>query len=164
MAIDLAHCGVAAVVRDDNNVVSVGSRAICGSKPSLEILDRLGVGQNCVGKGVIWQVGRTLHHEAAIWRFDLQPDPGHQMPAFVNLQQYCVEAYRVTRAMQFPDLIALRWTNKVTNRSQSDHVTLTIATPDGRYALSSDQMVACDGARAPTRARLNLNFAGARFA
>ena len=44
LAIDLAQYGVPSVVLDDNNVVSVGSRAICWSKRSLEVLDRLGVG------------------------------------------------------------------------------------------------------------------------
>ena len=45
MAVELAIHGVLATVLDDNNVVSVGSRAICWSKRSLEILDRLGVGE-----------------------------------------------------------------------------------------------------------------------
>ena len=44
MALELAHRGVATVVLDDNDVVSVGSRAICWSKRTLEIFDRLGVG------------------------------------------------------------------------------------------------------------------------
>ena len=60
-ALDLAQYGVASVILDDNNVVSVGSRAICWSKRSLEILDRLGIGERCAEKGVTWQVGRTFH-------------------------------------------------------------------------------------------------------
>ena len=153
LAIDLAQYGVPSVVLDDNNVVSVGSRAICWSKRSLEILDRLGVGQKCVEKGVIWKVGRTLHREEEIWSFDLQPDPGHKMPAFVNLQQYYVEDYLVARALEFPDLIDLRWKNKVTGVTQSDHVRLTAETPDGSYSLAADYVVACDGARSPVRSR-----------
>ena len=125
LAIDLAQSGVASVVLDDNNVVSVGSRAICWSKRSLEILDRLGVGQRCVEKGVIWKVGRTLHREDEVWTFDLQPDPGHKMPAFVNLQQYYVEEYLVARATEFPELIDLRWKNKVAGLTSGDHVVLT---------------------------------------
>ena len=163
LAIDLAQYGVASVVLDDNNVVSVGSRAICWSKRSLEILDRLGVGQKCVDKGVIWQVGRTLHRDQEIWNFDLQPDPGHKMPAFVNLQQYYVEEYLVTRALQFPDLIDLRWKNKVTALTQTDHVTLTVETPDGPYQLTSDHLVACDGARSDIRAMMGLDFDGELF-
>ncbi len=163
LAIDLAQYGVPSVVLDDNNVVSVGSRAICWSKRSLEILDRLGVGQKCVDKGVIWKVGRTLHREEEIWNFDLQPDPGHKMPAFVNLQQYYVEEYLVTRAAEFPDLIDLRWKNKVTALTQTDHVALTVGTPDGDYVLEADYLVACDGARSDIRTMMGLDFAGELF-
>ena len=163
LAIDLAGYGVPSVVLDDNNVVSAGSRAICWSKRSLEILDRLGVGQKCVDKGVIWQVGRTLHSATEIWKFDLQPEPGHKMPAFVNLQQYYVEQYLVTRAMDFPDLIELRWKYKVTGISQTDHATLTVETPDGPYTLTADHVVACDGAKSRIRSLLGLDFDGELF-
>lgn len=163
LAIDLAQNGVPSVVLDDNNVVSVGSRAICWSKRSLEILDRLGIGQRCVEKGVIWKVGRTLHRDHEVWNFDLQPEPGHKMPAFVNLQQYYVEEYLVTRVLDFPDLISLRWKNKVTGLSQSDHVTLTVETPDGLYTLETDHLVACDGAKSDIRTMMGLDFDGELF-
>ena len=163
LAIDLAQYGVPSVVLDDNNVVSVGSRAICWSKRSLEILDRLGVGQKCVDKGVVWQVGRTLHRDTEIWNFDLQPDPGHKMPAFVNLQQYHVEEYLVARAQEFPDLIDLRWKNRVTALAQTDHVALTVETPDGPYGLTADCLVACDGARSDIRALMGFDFDGELF-
>ena len=163
LAVDLAQYGVPSVVLDDNNVVSVGSRAICWSKRSLEILDRLGVGQKCVDKGVIWKVGRTLHREEEIWNFDLQPEPGHKMPAFVNLQQYYVEEYLVTRAMDFPDLIDLRWKNKVTGLVQTNHASLTVNTPDGVYTLEADHLVACDGARSDIRTMMGLDFDGELF-
>lgn len=163
LAIDLAQFGVPSVVLDDNNVVSVGSRAICWSKRALEVLDRLGVGQRCVEKGVIWKVGRTLHREKEVWTFDLQPDPGHKMPAFVNLQQYYVEEYLVARALEFPGLIDLRWKNKVTGLEVSDHAALTVETPDGPYRLDADHVVACDGARSDLRGMLGLDFDGELF-
>ena len=86
-ALELANYGVRSVVLDDNNVVSVGSRAICWSKRSLEILDRLGIGEKCAEKGITWKVGRTFHKDREVFNFDLQPEAGHKMPAFVNLQQ-----------------------------------------------------------------------------
>ncbi len=113
MAIELANHGVPSLVLDDNNVVSVGSRAICWSKRSLEILDRLGVGAKCVEKGVTWKVGRTFHRDREVFSFDLLPEDGHKMPAFVNLQQYWVEEYLVERAMALG--VDLRWKNRVTD-------------------------------------------------
>ena len=45
---------------DDDDTVSVGSRAICWSKRTLEILDRLGVGERLLDKGVTWHTGKRL--------------------------------------------------------------------------------------------------------
>ena len=162
-AIDLAQYGVPVVLLDDNNVVSVGSRAICWSKRSLEILDRLGVGQQAVDKGVTWQIGRTLHREAEVFSFDLQPEAGHKMPAFVNLQQYHVESYLVARAQGLP-LIDLRFLNRVTGVARThDAVEISIETPDGPYTLTADWLVACDGAKSPIRGMLGLDFEGELF-
>ena len=113
MAVDLATRGIPSVVLDDNNVVSVGSRAICWAKRTLEIFDRLGVGERMLEKGVTWQVGRVFHGDDQIYDFDLLPETGHKYPAFINLQQYYVEQYLVERAREFPDLIDLRFRNKV---------------------------------------------------
>ncbi|MFZ1482375.1 MAG: FAD-dependent oxidoreductase [Paracoccaceae bacterium] len=162
MAVELANHGVPSVVLDDNNVVSVGSRAICWSKRALEVLDRLGVGQACVAKGVTWKVGRTFHREAEVFSFDLLPEDGHKMPAFVNLQQYRVEEYLVARALAVGT--DLRWKNRVTAVDQhADHAVLTVETPDGSYALEATWVIACDGARSPIRAMLGLEFEGELF-
>lgn len=163
-AIDCALRGIACVVLDDNDVVSVGSRAICWSKRTLEIFDRLGVGERMVEKGVTWKVGRLFHRDREVWSFDLLPEPGHKMPAFINLQQYYVEQYLVERAGDFPDLIDLRWKNRVVAVKQAeDGVEATVETPDGSYALEADWLVACDGARSAVRAMLGLDFEGRVF-
>ncbi|TMM52931.1 FAD-dependent oxidoreductase [Sulfitobacter sabulilitoris] len=164
MAIDLAQRGVPSVVLDDNNVVSVGSRAICWAKRSLEIFDRLGLGERMLAKGVTWKVGRLFHGDSPVYAFDLLPDEGHKYPAFINLQQYYVEQYLVERAQQFPDLIDLRFLNTVTDHADhGDHVRIDIDTPDGSYTLDADYYLACDGAGSPTRKRMNLAFEGQTF-
>jgi 3-(3-hydroxy-phenyl)propionate hydroxylase len=163
-AIDLALHGIPSVIVDENNVVSVGSRAICWSKRTLEIFDRLGVGDRMVEKGVTWKVGRLFHRDKEVYAFDLLPEEGHKMPAFINLQQYYVEEYLVERCADFPDLIDLRWKNRVTAIDQrADGVSATIETPDGTYALDADYLLACDGARSTIRALCGLDFAGEAF-
>ncbi len=164
MAIDLAMKDIPSVVLDDNNVVSVGSRALCWSKRSLEIFDRLGVGKRMLEKGVTWKIGRLFHGKNEVYSFDLLPEEGHTYPAFINLQQYYVEQYLVERAQEFPDLIDLRFMNKVVNHEdRDDHVVISIETPDGSYQLKAEYMIACDGARSPTRQRMNLPFEGQTF-
>jgi len=164
LAIDLALRGIACTVLDDNDCVASGSRAICWSKRTLEIFDRLGVGARMVEKGVTWKVGRLYRGEHEIYAFDLLPEGGHLMPAFVNLQQYYVEEYLVERAGDFPDLIDLRWRNRVTGVTPGGTgVRLAVETPDGAYALDAAYAVACDGARSAVRHFLGLDFAGRGF-
>jgi 3-(3-hydroxy-phenyl)propionate hydroxylase len=163
LALDLAQRGQRVTVLDDNDVVSVGSRAICWSKRSLEILDRLGVGERCVAKGVTWKVGRTYHRDTQVFEFDLLPEAGHKMPAFVNLQQYYVEEYLAEAALASP-LIDLRFRNRVDVLSVAgDHVQLGVETPEGPYRLEARWLVACDGARSPVRQMMGLEFAGELF-
>jgi 3-(3-hydroxy-phenyl)propionate hydroxylase len=163
-AIDCALRGVKCVMLDDNNVVSRGSRAICWSKRTLEIFDRLGVGDRMVEKGVTWKVGRLFHRDREVWSFDLLPEAGHKMPAFINLQQYYVEQYLAERAAGFPDLIDLRWKNSVTGvQSLSDGVRVSVETPDGGYTLDCDWLIACDGVRSTVRSLLGLEFEGHAF-
>ena len=65
-AVDLATHGVSSIVVDDNNVVSVGSRAICWAKRSLEIFDRLGIGDRMLEKGVTWKLGRVYRGDEEV--------------------------------------------------------------------------------------------------
>jgi 3-(3-hydroxy-phenyl)propionate hydroxylase len=163
LALDLAGRGQRVTVLDDNDVVSVGSRAICWSKRSLEILDRLGVGERCVEKGVTWKSGRTFHRDTQVFDFDLLPEAGHKMPAFVNLQQYYVEQYLAEAALA-SQLVDLRFKNRVDVIAvDGDHVRIGVETPEGDYTLDTTYLVACDGARSPVRQMLGLEFAGELF-
>jgi 3-(3-hydroxy-phenyl)propionate hydroxylase len=162
-AIDLAQRGIASVILDDADRIGGGSRAICFSKRSLEIMDRLGLGDRLVEKGVTWKVGKVFLGEHQVYAFDLLPEAGHRMPAFINLQQYYLEGYLVERAAELP-LIDLRWSNRVTRvQHHKDFVRLAIETPDGEYELDADWCLACDGARSKVRDCLGLKFEGHTF-
>jgi 3-(3-hydroxy-phenyl)propionate hydroxylase len=162
-AIDLAQGGVPVVLLDDDDKLSSGSRAICFSKRTLEVFDRLGCGARVAGKGVRWHVGRVFHRSDEVYHFDLLPEEGHQYPAFVNLQQYYVEGYLHERAQELP-LLDLRWCSKVTGLVQhADHVALTVATPDGDYTIEADYVVAADGGKSTVRSLMGLESRGRTF-
>jgi len=166
-AIDLAHQGVPVVVVDENDKVSFGSRAICFAKRPLEILDRLGCGQQMVDKGVTWNLGKVFFHDREIYSFNLLAGQGHRRPAFINLQQYHFEKFLVDhiRHMQAQGApIEIRGRNKVSAVGlHDDHVTLEIDTPEGSYNIDAEWLVACDGANSPIRKMLGLGFAGQVF-
>jgi 3-(3-hydroxy-phenyl)propionate hydroxylase len=163
LAIDLAQQGVRVVLLDNDNTLSTGSRAICFAKRTLEIFDRLGCGERMVAKGVSWKVGKVFFKNAQIYSFDLQPDAGHERPAFINLQQYYVEGYLSERAAELP-LIDLRWKHKVVGVEQHGaHAVLTIDTPDGHYTLQADFVAACDGSRSAVRHLIGRESKGRVF-
>jgi 3-(3-hydroxy-phenyl)propionate hydroxylase len=170
-AIDLAQRGIEVVLVDEDDSLSTGSRAICFSKRSLDIFDRLGCGDAMIEKGVRWHVGKVFLKDELLYSFDLLPESGHRRPAFVNLQQYYVEGFLIERARQLPNL-DIRWKNKVVgidrgpgaNTNEGDaSVTLTIDTPDGQYPLHARYVVAADGSRSPMRHLLGLESHGRTF-
>ena len=162
-AIDLARQGVPVVLLDDDDCLSVGSRALCFAKRTLEIFDRLGCGDRVTDKGVSWHVGKVFFKDKPVYRFDLLPEAGHERPAFVNLQQYYVEGYLLECAQQYPNL-DIRWKNKAVGLSQDDDgVRVQVETPDGVYTLAADYLVAADGARSPVRGLLGLESKGQIF-
>ncbi|HET9823195.1 MAG TPA: FAD-dependent oxidoreductase [Burkholderiaceae bacterium] len=162
-AIDAALRGLPVIVLDDDNTVSVGSRGVCYAKRTLEIFDRLGVGQRVVDKGVTWNVGRTFHGEREVFSFDLLPESGHHRPGMVNLQQYYLEQYLVERA-QGLDLIDLRWQHKLTKITPAaDGAALEVETADGPYTLHADWLIAADGTRSTVRRQMGLDIEGKVF-
>lgn len=163
LALDLARRAVPVVLIDDADRIGEGSRAICFAKRTLEIFDRLGLAEAMVAKGVTWQKGKVFRGEEPLYEFDLLPESGHKQPAFINLQQFYVEAALVDAVLAEP-LVDLRWSNRLTGLdAREDGAELTIATPDGDYRLDADWLIACDGARSPTRALLGLDFRGEAF-
>lgn len=162
-AIDAGVHGLDVLVLDDNNTVSVGSRAVCYSKRALEILDRLGCADRMIEKGVTWNVGKVFFQDELVTRFDLLPERGHKIPAFINLQQYYLEEYMVDRMNQL-DNVEVRWKNKVIDVSNEDEVVrVSVETPDGNYAMTCDWLIVADGANSGIRRQMGLESSGRVF-
>lgn len=162
-AIDLARQGVPTVLLDDDDKLSVGSRAICFAKRTLEIFDRLGCGDRMVDKGVSWNVGKVFFRDQPVYSFNLLPEAGHHRPAFINLQQYYAEGYLHERAER-EELLDIRWKNRIVGLAQlDDGVELSIETPDGMYKLRADYVVAADGSRSAIRQMMGLESKGRVF-
>jgi len=162
-AIDLATRGIEVLVLDDDHTVSTGSRAICWSKRTLEILDRLGCGERIAARGVQWNRGRVFFRDDEVYAFDLLGEQGHRRPAFVNLQQYWVEQMLVERTAELP-MVALRWRSRVAAVSQdAQGVAVQVASPEGDYLVRGDWLIAADGARSPVRGLFGLDMEGQAF-
>ena len=162
-AIDLAQSGVPVVLLDDDDTVSFGSRGVCYAKRTLEVLDRLGVGDDCVNQGVSWNVGRTFFREQEAYNFNLLPEPDYKRPGMINLQQYYLEEYEIKRAKALPNL-DLRFRSKVVSVAHDGQgATLQVETPDGIYTVQTDWLIVADGARSSIRRMMNLEIEGKIF-
>lgn len=162
-ALDFGRRGIATVVLDDNDTVSIGSRAVCYAKRPLEIWNRLGCAKRMVDKGVSWKVGKVFFENDLRYTFDLLPEADHEMPAMINLQQYYLEEYMIDALAEVPN-VDLRWKHKVISlRQEADFVVLTVETPDGVFTMEADWVVACDGANSDTRKMVGADFTGQFF-
>ena len=166
-ALDLGRRGVPVVLLDDHEGAGLGSRALCFAKRTLEICDRLGAAAPMLDKGVQWNLGKVFHDDRLLYEFNLLPEGGHAMPAFINLQQPWFEKFlhdAITAAQAEGAPIELRGRNRVDAViPAADHVTLEVMTPDGPYRIEADWLIACDGARSPLRNMLGLGFDGRVF-
>lgn len=165
MALDLGRRGHRVTVLNRLDFVAHCSKAICFSKRSLDILDRLGVADPAVEKGVTWNIGKVFWGEddRPVYEFDMQPVRDQKRPGFINIQQYYIEEYLLDGCMALPN-IEIRWGHRVEEvTALNDGVDLSVATADGGYTLRAEWVIACDGSRSTVRDRMGLDFEGRVF-
>lgn len=156
--------GVDAVCLEAAAVPGEGSRAICFSKRTLEIFHALGAAAPMVEQGARWSRGKVYFGEALIHEFDLLPEAGHSMPAFINLPQYDCERFLETRLRDIDPAALRREWRVVSLTPDSDGGALLEAEADGkRHRLHARYVLACDGAKSDIRRMLDLPFDGEVF-
>ena len=164
VALGLANHGIASVLIEADDSVCYGSRAICISRRSLEIIERLGALDGFLKKGLPWTGGRSFYRNAEVLHFTMPQDQNQKLPPMVNLAQYHIEQFLLDAAEKKTDLIDIRWQTRVTSiDAGADGATLSLATPEGDYRLESDWVVACDGGRSTIREALDLKLEGTSY-
>ena len=165
MALDLGRRGHQVVVISRLDFVPGGSKAICFSKRSLDIFDRLGVGRQLLEKGVTWNLGKVFWGERAepIYQFDMLPVKDQQYPGFINIQQYYVEEALLDAVRALPN-VELRMGQQIEAvENLGDHVRLDVLAGEQRYALEAGWLIACDGSKSTVRNLMGLDFDGRVF-
>lgn len=163
-AIELARQGLRPVVLDAKDAIVWSSRAICISRRSQEILDRIGAGPAFAAKALPWSRGRTFHRDRLVFRLDMPHSPEDRHAPFVNLQQFYTERFLLDALEALGDGAEIRWGHRVTGVEQDETgVTLAVAGPDGEYRLRADWVVAADGGRSAMRERMGLSLRGTAY-
>lgn len=168
LALGLANHGVRSVVLEADDTVCVGSRAICVSRRSLQILERLGALPGFLTKGLPWSVGRSFYKTDEVFRFEMPADARQPLPPMVNLAQYHIEQFLLDEierrnAIQ-PGLVDIRWGTEVASVAHdAAGVTLQVRNAEGSYALEGSWLAACDGGQSFVRKSLGLGLEGAAY-
>jgi 3-(3-hydroxy-phenyl)propionate hydroxylase len=171
-ALGLVKRGVPVVLVEAGDTVSVGSRAICTSRHSLEILDRLGVGDRVQDRSLVWDRGKSFYREQQVLEFVMPNDEKFVRPPMVNLSQADVEQY-LYEALLAEELATVLTSCEVTGVRErpagaalngSDRlVELAVSTPDGERTLTTSWVAAADGARSAVRRSLGLRLEGTSY-
>src|SRR5450432_3275620 len=162
-ALALANYGVRSVVLEADDTVCVGSRAICISRRTLEILARYGALRPFLAKGLPWMGGRSFFRNAEVLHFAMPHDENQRLPPMINIQQYYIEQF-LFEAAQAPGLVDVRWQSLLgAITAVAGGVRVMIDTPLGSYQLCADWLLGCDGARSVVREATGLQLQGTSY-
>ncbi|GJH13536.1 FAD-dependent oxidoreductase [Caballeronia novacaledonica] len=164
IALGLANHGVRSVLIEADDSVCHGSRAICISRRSLEIIERLGALDGFLKTGLPWTGGRSFYRDTEVLHFTMPQDENQKLPPMVNLAQYHIEQFLLDAAEKRAEFIDIRWQTRVKSiDARDDGATLQLTTPDGDYALETEWVVASDGGRSTIREALGLQLKGTSY-
>jgi len=164
----LARHGIASLVVEADAAYCTGSRAICMSRRSQEILGWIGADRPLVAKGLSWVGGRSYYRDTEVLHFQMPSEPTQRFAPMVNIQQYFIEQYAHEAAQPFGDLASVLWAHRVVAlRPDADGVAVDITCDGdggaGRGTVRADWVVACDGGRSTVREQLGLQLQGMQY-
>ena len=144
----LAHHGIASLVVEADGGYCTGSRAICMSRRSQEILAWVGADRSLLEKGLPWTGGRSYFRDREVLHFEMPSDPAQRFAPMLNMQQFYAEEFAHKAGMAQGNFVDVRWSSKVTAvRRQAGGTEVDIESADGLHTVKADWLVACDGGR-----------------
>jgi 3-(3-hydroxy-phenyl)propionate hydroxylase len=158
----LARHGVASLVLEADQGWCTGSRAICVSRRSQEILGWAGAEAAMRAKALPWTGGRSFFRDREVLRFEMPHEPAQRFAPMVNIQQYYVEQF-VHEALE-GSAARVAWSHRVLEvRQDGEGVEVLVAGPEGEATVRADWLVACDGGRSTVREQLGLALEGTQY-
>ena len=157
----LAQRGVSVLLLEQAPAhIGEGSKALCMQRETLEIWQRLGIGQRVADRGVQWHIGRTYYRDRELFSVELPGADAEHFPPFVNISQTEVEELLLARMAELPE-VDLRWSHTLTGISQrAGSVGVRCSTPGGERTFEVGYLVGTDGAHSGVRHALGMGFPG----
>ena len=164
MAALLAEYGIATLTLEADAGYCEGSRAICMSRRSAEILGWFGAHQPLVAKGLGWTAGRSYFRDQEVLHFDMPHDPNQRFDPMINIQQFYVEEFAHQAMQRHGNLARLSWSSRVTGLVQDADGALVTYEKDGMtHQVRCQWLVAADGGRSAVRDLLGLTLKGMQY-
>lgn len=158
VALGLAHKGVRVVVLEARDQVSDGSRALSLERRSVQLLDRLGVGEAFARLAQTRNLNRVFHGTQLVYEMSFPTPKGEKRPNMMVLQQ-CWTEQMLLDALKDQPTAQVRWHSRVTGvREEGDVAVVGVETPEGPYELRVPYVVATDGARSEIRRQMGLAY------
>jgi 3-(3-hydroxy-phenyl)propionate hydroxylase len=156
----LAKQGVKALVLEADDGYCTGSRAICVSRRSQEILAWTGAQNKMSAKGLPWVGGRSYFRDTQVLHFKMPSEPTERFAPMLNIQQFYVEEFAHTSAE-----IEVRWGCQVKAvKAHDDYSEIEIQLKNGELKnIRADWLIACDGGRSTVREQLGLVLEGVQY-
>jgi 3-(3-hydroxy-phenyl)propionate hydroxylase len=156
----LAKQGVKALVVEADSGYCTGSRAICVSRRSQEILSWAGAENAMREKALPWTGGRSYYRDKEVLHFKMPTEPTERFAPMVNIQQFYIEQF-AHECGGFD----VAWNCKVLSvQSFEDHSEVVIQMVDGtKHTMTCDWLAACDGGKSTVREQLGLSLAGVQY-
>ncbi|KRE44159.1 FAD-dependent oxidoreductase [Knoellia sp. Soil729] len=163
VALGLARRGTRVTVIEAATQVSFGSRAICVSRHTLEVADRLGFGEQLSDLVLPWHGGRSFYRDTQVLHFLMKHDDHDVRGPMVNVSQSELEQV-MADALEAHPLVTLHWGTAITGLIQEgNEATVTVETVDGPRILRAEWVVAADGGRSVTRDLVGTSLQGASY-
>lgn len=163
VALGLARRGVPVTVLEAADSVSFGSRAICISRHSLEVAQRLGFGDRLEEIALPWVGGRSFYRDREVLRFEMPHGEHDVRGPMVNVSQSELEQVMVDALLDNP-LVTFHWSAVVSGVEQDgDEVRLAVDTAFGTRTLRARWVVAAEGGRSRLRDLCGLRLEGGSY-
>ncbi|HZY18751.1 MAG TPA: FAD-dependent monooxygenase [Ramlibacter sp.] len=158
----LARRGIASLVVEADPSYCTGSRAICISRRSLEILGWAGAEAAMRARSLPWTGGRSFWRDREVLHFEMPHEPAQRFAPMVNIQQYHVERFVHEALAGSPAQVA--WEHRVAHVAPGPAgVRVRVDGPQGSREVQADWLVACDGGRSTVREQLGLALQGTQY-
>ncbi len=160
VAMGLAQRGIAVTILEAADQVSFGSRAICVSRHSLEVAERLGFGAELEDIVLPWVGGRSYYRDQEVLQFRMASAEHDARGPMVNVSQSEFEQIMTDKLLAHP-LVNFHWSSSIAGISVGDdEVTLTVDTAFGTRELRAAWVVAADGGRSKMRELSGIRLQG----